>query len=65
MQALLDITQESSTSNDSDVLTDLNTEEADILNDGVDSETSDELFARIRREDANLNCSSKLRLVSE
>ena len=59
MQALLDTTQENSTSNVSDILTDLNTEEAEILNDGVDSETSEELFARVRREDANLNWSSK------
>ena len=57
MQALLDTTQVSSKSDASGNLTDLNTEEADILNDGVDSETSQELFARVRREDAVLNWS--------
>ena len=53
MQALLDTTVESY-SNDSDILTELNTEEASILNDGVDSETSAELFTRVRQENAKL-----------
>ena len=52
MQALLENSQESfMTSND---LTPLNTQEASILNDSVDSETSAELFARVRRENAEL-----------
>ena len=55
MQALLDTTHENSTSNHLEDLTNLNKVNAEILNDGVDSETSEELFARIRREDSNKN----------
>ena len=56
MQALLDVTQATSItkSMDSSNLTDLNTEEEAILMDSVSSETSEQLFAKVRRENANL-----------
>ena len=60
MQALLDTTHENSTSNHLEDFTNLNKVNAEILNDGVDSETSEELFARMRRKDSNKNWSSKL-----
>ena len=55
MQALLHNTQESYlTSSDSDNLTELNTEEADILNDDIGSKTSEQLFARVRQDAIDL-----------
>ena len=60
IQALVDTNNESYlTQADASFLTDLNTEEEAILNDRVDSKTSEEFFARVRQENANLYGSVK------